>query len=125
MFLPPMRLGLFLLACSVAGAQNPDPAYDPLSKAYAALRNKLYDEAIAFFLKGIEAAPARPAIHKDLAYTYLKVGESELARDQFGEAMRLDPTDFHVSLEYAFLCFETKEQAKARRIFDRIRKTGD
>ncbi len=39
--------------------------------------------------------------------------------------MRLDPTDQHVALEYAFLCYETKQQALARRIFDRIRKTGD
>ena len=27
-------------------------------------------------------------------------------------------------MEYAFLCYETKEQAQARRIFDRLRKTG-
>ena len=31
----------------------------------------------------------------------------------------------HVALEYAFLCYETKQRAEARRIFDRIRKTGD
>ncbi len=37
----------------------------------------------------------------------------------------LDPTDQHAALEYAFLCFETKQQALARRIFDRIRKTGN
>ncbi|MDQ6706765.1 MAG: tetratricopeptide repeat protein, partial [Acidobacteriota bacterium] len=67
---------------------------------------------------------------KDLAYTYLKVGETQAAREQFGEAMRLNPADFHVSLEYAFLCFESQDQAvtfkaTARRIFDRIRSTGD
>jgi tetratricopeptide (TPR) repeat protein len=39
--------------------------------------------------------------------------------------MRLDHNDTHVALEYAFLCYETKKQAEARRIFDRIRKTGD
>ncbi len=39
--------------------------------------------------------------------------------------MRLDPADQHVALEYAFLCYETKQQAEARRIFDRIRKTGE
>jgi tetratricopeptide (TPR) repeat protein len=59
-----------------------------------------------------------------LAYALLKVGENEAARDQFGEAMRLDPADQHVALEYAFLCYETKQQAQARRIFDRIRKGG-
>jgi len=44
--------------------------------------------------------------------------------------MRLDPADFHVALEYAFLCFETVEnaparKAEARRIFARIRDSGD
>ena len=118
-----------LLLCALAQAQtsapSPDPAYAPLSKAYEFLRAKDYDNAVAFFKKAIAAAPTRPSIRKDLAYTLLKVGESEAARDQFGEAMRLDHNDTHVALEYAFLCYETKKQAEARRIFDRIRKTGD
>src|SRR5580693_210074 len=120
-----MRLSLLLLVSMPAYAQPPDPAYQPLSKAYQYLQDKQYDQAIDFFLKGIEAAPARSAIRKDLAYTYLKVGEPEAARDQFAAAMRLDPADFHVALEYAFLCNDTKMQAEARRVFDRIRKTGD
>ena len=125
-----MRLvisGLFL--CAIASAQTPgtgpDPAYAPLSQAFEHLRAKDYDPAISFFEKAVEASPARPSIRKDFAYTLLKVGETEAARDQFGEAMRLDPHDTHVALEYAFLCYETKKQAEARRIFDRIRKTGD
>jgi Tfp pilus assembly protein PilF len=124
-----MRLWILLLACGLASAQAPaqapDSAYEPLTKAYESLRTRSYDEAIAFFLKAIEAVPSRPAIRKDLAYTYLKIGENEAARDQFREAMRLDPKDFHVALEYAFLCNETKQQAQARRVFDRIRKSGD
>ena len=118
-----------LLLCALAQAQtpapSPDPAYAPLSKAFEYLRSKDYDKAIAFFEKAIAAAPTRPSIRKDLAYTLLKVGEAEAARDQFGEAMRLDHNDTHVALEYAFLCYETKKQAEARRIFDRIRKNGD
>ena len=39
--------------------------------------------------------------------------------------MRLDPNDIQVALEYAFLCYESKQQAEARRIFDRIRRTGN
>jgi len=125
-----MRLVIpVLLLCALATAQtsvpSTDPAYAPLSQAYEFLRNRDYDKAIASFEKAIEAAPTRPSIHKDLAYTLLKVGESEAARDQFGEAMRLDHNDIHVALEYAFLCYETKKQVEARRIFDRIRKTGD
>jgi Tfp pilus assembly protein PilF len=123
------RLWLLLLASTLASgaaaAQTADAAYEPLTRAYEALRTRGYDDAIALFLKAIEAAPARPAIRKDLAYTYLKIGENESARDQFRQAMLLDPKDFHVALEYAFLCNETKQQAQARRIFDRIRQAGD
>ena len=111
--------------CLRAHAQTPDPADQPLERAYQALREKNYDQAIAGFKQAITLAADRASIRKDLAYTLLKVGENEGARDQFGEAMRLDPTDQHVALEYAFLCYETKQQALARRIFDRIRKTAD
>ncbi len=106
-------------------AQSPDPAYPFLERAYQALRDKNYDQAIAGFQRAIALAPDRGSIRKDLAYTLLKVGENEAARDQFGEALRLDPKDQHVALEYAFLCYESKQQALARRIFDGIRKTGD
>ena len=70
-------------------------------------------------------APGRADIRKDLAYTLLKIGEPALARDQFREAMRLDPADTAAALEYAFLCYETKQQAEARRVFDRIRHIGN
>jgi Tfp pilus assembly protein PilF len=103
-----------------AAAQTPDPAYQSLAAAFEALRSRDYDAAIPMFLQAINAAPERADIRKNLGYTYLKVGETEAARDQFGEAMRLDPADHHVALEYAFLCYETKQQAIARRIFDRL-----
>jgi tetratricopeptide (TPR) repeat protein len=119
-----ITLVLVSIVASLA-AQSPDPAYKHLEGAYQAQRDKNYDQAIAGFEQAIALAPDRASIHKDLAYTLLKVGENEAARDHFGEAMRLDPTDHHVALEYAFLCFETKQQALARRIFDDIRKTGD
>src|SRR5580693_8183946 len=116
---------ILILLAALAAAQTPDPAYAPLEKAYAALKAKDYDRAIAAFEEALKIAPDRPAMRKDLAYTLLKIGENEAARDQFAEAMRLDPRDDHVGLEYAFLCYETKQQAVARRVFDRIRKTGN
>lgn len=119
-----MRAVVCLIACA-AFAQTPDTAYDALSRAYEALRAHDYEAAIAGFSAAIEAAPARPAIRKDLAYTYLKIGENDAARQQFAEAMRLDPADDAVALEYAFLAYESKAQAEARRIFDRIRKKGN
>jgi len=109
----------------VAYAQAPtDPAYGPLDKAYAALHAHSYDEAIAQFQQAIAIAPERAAIRKDLGYTYIKVGENVLARDQFRAAMEIDPADTQVAMEFAFLAYETKEQAEARRVFDRIRKLG-
>lgn len=119
-----MRAGVFLLACGLLG-QSPDPAYEPLAKAYEASRSRHYDAAISLFLKVIEAAPGRAAVRRDLAYTYLKAGQNELAREQFREAMRLEPANFHAALEYAFLCFETNEKVQARRIFDRVRREGE
>jgi len=116
-----MRLAAIFAVLSAAVAQPPDPAYVPLARAYDALRARDYDTAIAAFQQAVAASPRRPDIRKDLAYTYLKAGENLLARDQFSEAMQLDPADSQVALEFAFLCYETKEQAQARRIFDRLR----
>jgi len=119
-----MRLLAILAVLSAAVGQTSDPAYASLSRAYAAAGARDYDQAVPAFLEAIAASPTRSDIRKDLAYTYLKIGENLLARDQFQEAMRLDPADAQVALEFAFLCYETKEQAQARRIFDRIRRTS-
>jgi tetratricopeptide (TPR) repeat protein len=127
-----VRAVAILLAGSLfaALALAQDPAYAPLSKAFDALRLRDYDSAIVFFDKAATLAPERADIHNNLAYTLLKTGDTDRAREQFGEAMRLDPADFHVALEYAFLCFEARDEAsarkaEARRIFDRVRNTGD
>ena len=114
-----------MAACALAAAQTPDPAYEPLARAYAALRAHDYDGAVAGFTRAIEIAPQRASIRKDLAYTYLKIGENDLARDQFHAAVTIDPADVQVAREYAFLCYESKREAEARRIFDRIRQTGN
>ena len=113
----------------MAAAQDPDPAYQSLTRAFDALRQRDYDTAIAAFQKAAELSPQRADIRKNLAYALLKTGENEAAREQFGEAARIDPADFHVALEYAFLCFETREdaparKAEARRIFARVRDSA-
>jgi tetratricopeptide (TPR) repeat protein len=100
-------------------------APEPAARAYEALRGGDYDTAIALFQEAIQAAPANAALRKDLAYTYVKAGETGAARDQFAQAMQLDASDEHVALEYAFLCNETRRAAEARRLFDRLRKTGN
>ena len=108
-----------------AASPGGDPAYSLLDRAYAALRTKDYGNAIRGFEQAAALDPRRASIRKDLAYTLLKVGESEAARDQFSEAMRLDPNDDQVALEYGFLCYETKKQVEARRVFDRLRSSGN
>jgi len=120
-----MRAAALVMFVRLACAQAPDPAYEPLTRAYDALRARDYDTAVAAFLKGIEAAPGRASIRQDLAYAYLKIGENERAREQMQEALRLAPDDTRLALDYAFLCYETKQQVEARRIFDRLRKTGN
>ena len=96
-----------------------------LDRAYTALKEKDYDQAIRLFHQGLAAEPGRIPVRKDLAYTLLKVGETEAARDQFAEAMRRDPADQHVALEFAFLAYETKQPIPARRVFDRLRRLGN
>ncbi len=114
-----------LLFSAVACAQQVSPSLD---SAYDALRARDYPTAIAAFLHAIDAAPSNLRIRKDLAYTYLKTGENALALDQLREAMRLDPNDNAVALEYAFLCHESPGPApcpnESRRIFDRIRHSA-
>jgi Tfp pilus assembly protein PilF len=120
-----MRAAILVAACALAAAQAPDPAYEPLARAYAALQLRDYPAAVAGFTRAIEHAPQRASIRKDLAYTYLKIGENELARGQFRQALAMDASDVQVAMEYAFLCNESKQVAEARRIFDRIRQTGN
>src|SRR5450759_3873835 len=121
-----MRVPILLAVATVlASAQSRDPAFVASDRAYTALRTRDYDVAVPAFLAAIQAAPTRADLRKDLAYTLLKIGEPTLARDQFREAMRLEPADATAALEYAFLCYETKQQAEARRVFDRLRRTGN
>lgn len=102
-----------------------DPAYVALERAYSALRQKDYDAAVTAFEAALTLVPKRAAVHKDLAYTLLKIGETEAARDRFAEAVKLDPADEHAALEYAFLCYETRRAAEARDIFDRVRRSAN
>lgn len=96
-----------------------------LDQAYAALREKHYDVAIGLFRAGLAAAPDKLGARKDFAYTLLKTGDREAARDEFAEVLRRDPADLHVAMEFAFLAYETGQPAQARRVFNRVRKTGN
>lgn len=111
-----VRLALICLFSSTVFSQA------VLDEAYAALRARDPERAAHLFKDGLALHPNHLVARKDYAYTLLKLGETELARDQFGLAMNADRTDFTSALEYAFLCHETRQRAEARRVFDRIRK---
>ena len=116
------RIGIILVFASAVRAQAPDPAYPFLERAYAAVRVKDWDTAVSSFDRALQLQPNRADVHKDLAYALLKAGETEGARDHFKNAVDLDPSDEHVALEYAFLCYETRQPVEARRTFDRLSK---
>ncbi|MGD0013135.1 MAG: tetratricopeptide repeat protein, partial [Bryobacteraceae bacterium] len=90
------RTAILLLLVSTALAQAPAP------RAYEALRARDWDAAIALFREAITAAPASAGLRKDLGYALLQTGDTEAARDQFAEALRLDPSDERIALEFAF-----------------------
>jgi tetratricopeptide (TPR) repeat protein len=118
-----MVMGLALLA----GAQTPTgggSGQADWNQAYAALSKQDYDSAIARFRAGLAKEPGAANVHKDLAYTLLKAGENTDARDEFEQALKLNPRDETAALEFAFLAFETQKPIEARRTFDRLRKTG-
>ena len=118
-----MRFSLVLVAATLY-AQAPD--FQVLTQAYQALQRTDYEAALAGFENVLQLAPERASVHKDAAYTCLKMGENRKARLHFRRAMELDPGDTHTALEYAFLSFEAPDdaiqaKAEARRIFNRIR----
>lgn len=120
------RVGL--VADQPRNTEQPDPAYPFLEAAYEALRNEDLDKAVEGFLKGIELSPQRIDIRKDVAYTYLRMGEYELARRQFERVAQLDARDFTTVLELAFLDYDagtTALKAEARRLFVRVAAEGN
>lgn len=121
-----LQILLIGLICWSAGAvpRAAEPGTDPGDAAYAALRAGNLDRTVELFRLAVKARPDVPHLHKDLAYTLLKTGEREEARDQFAQALRLDARDEQSALEYGFLCYETKRPTEARRVFLRWKSAG-
>jgi tetratricopeptide (TPR) repeat protein len=89
------------------------------------LQQKQYLDAMDQFLLAIQAAPRRASIRKDLAYAYLKIGETESAREVFEQALQLEPADHRIALELAFLCHETGREGRALELFERVSRSGE
>ncbi len=95
-----------------------------LDDAYAALRAGDLDTAAQRFTLGLEKSPGHRNARKDYAYTLLKLGDTDAARNEFGEVYRQDSRDVAAGLEFAFLSFETKRRTEARRVFAAIRDSA-
>ena len=105
-----------------AAFKNADAA---LNRAYEVMRAKNYQGAIHYLREAVEAAPARTAIRKELAYVYLKIGETEWAREVFEQVVTLDSTDERAALELSFLDHETGHRAEALERFRALRRSRD
>ena len=99
------------LAAAMVYAQDP----------YISLKARNYSSAVIAFEASLQANPGNTGLRKDYAYTLLKIGESESARDQFAVIEKASPGDWQAALEYGFLCNETRQPGIARRVFDRVR----
>jgi Flp pilus assembly protein TadD len=103
------------VSCLASAASAQTPGDTELNCGYKALAVKDYDTAIADFEQGLALQPGNAKAHKDLVYTLLKTGHSSEARDQFKQALDLDPKDEPAALEFAFFAYETKQPIAARR----------
>ncbi len=96
-----------------------------LNRAYEAMRAKDYQGAVHYLREAIEAAPARTEIRKELAYVYLKIGETEWSREVFEQVVTLDRKDERAALELSFLDHETGRRAEALERFRALRASPD
>jgi len=121
-----MRGVVFLAVCGLAFAQPPDPAYEPLTRAYEALRGRDYENRNCRLPEGDRSRPrAAPPSTKTCAYTYLKSARTSWPAASSAKPWSSTPTIPRWPWSTPICASETKERQQARRIFDRVRKTGD
>jgi len=117
-------LSVWVLASLSLAAQAPDPAADPLNKAYEAMRSDDVVGAVAYLLDAQAAAPKDPRPWRELGYLYLKTERLDAARSAFEEALGLNPSDQAVALEFAYLCGRLGAAADSQRWFERVAAEG-
>ena len=119
------RVVLLLALSSLSAAQQQDPAYDPLEKAYQAIRLAEYSEAVGHLKQAAEIAPRRASIRKQLGYAYLKLNDVEAARRMFEETLSLDPSDHHAALQLGFIYHKAGETTQAIALFREVRAKAE
>lgn len=82
---------------------------------YAILSTQLYDTATAekIFKKVIGMNPDNAMAHKDLGIIYLNQRLFDYAKDEFDIALKLEPENFDILLEYANFLYSISEYQKA------------
>ncbi len=83
------------------------------------------DRAIEQLEERSAAEPQRADLRKELAYAYLKTGESEQALQAFEGSLEADRANDHTALEIAFLSHETGQQGRAFELFETLADSED
>lgn len=111
-----------LFAISLYG-QSPEG--ETANAAYAHLQAGRLAEARTAFESSLNTNPSQVSVRLDYAYLLLKLGETELGRDQLKRVLALKPGDERLMLEYAFLAYETGKRAQAFELFLRLKLAKD
>lgn len=102
-----------------------DAVTSVLNNAYQDLRRKEYDAAIAKFRRVLEMDPRRAELHREIAYTYMKMGETEQAIEAFEAYEHARPGDPRNQLDLAYLYHQTKKEQQALELFRRVSRSKD
>lgn len=102
-----------------------DPGYLAAARAYDALRARDYDTAIRGFEEAFRYRRDSAPLAQELGYAYLKIGETERAREWFERVTELAPGDENARLELAFLSYETGERRRAYELFRGLVEAAD
>lgn len=104
---------------------RPDTATSLLNNAYEDLRRKEYDAAIAKFRRVLAMDPKRAELHREIAYTCMKMGETEQAIEAFEAYERVRPGEPRNQIELAYLYHQTKREQQALELFRRVSRSKD
>jgi tetratricopeptide (TPR) repeat protein len=106
------------------------PLLAQLDDAYAHLNAKRYDDAARAFESALAAnptltgKPTQPNARLDYAYLLLRMGETEQARQQIEVVLAQAPNE-KLTLELAYLFYETNRRPQAFELFLRLKSASD
>ncbi len=104
--------------------QAPADVQALLNRAYQHLRDKNYETAVELFQQAVALDPAEVRAHRELGFTYRKMGEPEKAADAFAAYAKARPDDCENRLDLAYAYAETKREALAMESFRRVQELG-